>query len=82
MTALWAHNGSFNASETYELEVDSPGTSGKTVMFDVMGNPKTVTYSNGLVKVTIGEMPVYVLSSNVSAAKSHTRAPEGYRTSF
>jgi hypothetical protein len=82
MTALWAHNGSFNASETYEVQVDSSGTSGKTVMFDAMGNPKTVDYSNGLLKVTISEMPVYVLSSNVSAAKSHVRAPEGYSTSF
>ncbi len=82
MTALWAHNASFNASESYELTVDSPGTSGKTVMFDAMGNPEAVEYSNGVVKVTISEMPIYVLSSNVSASKSHVRAPEGYRTSF
>ena len=82
MTAVWAHNASFNASEPYELTVDSPGTSGKTVMFDAMGNPQTVDYSNGVVKVTISEMPIYVLSSNVSAAKSHVRAPEGYSTSF
>jgi hypothetical protein len=80
MTAVWAHNASFNASEPYEVTVDSPGTSGKTVMFDAMGNPKTVEYSNGLVKVMISEMPIYVLSSNVSAAESHVRAPEGYRT--
>jgi hypothetical protein len=82
MTAVWAHNASFNASEPYDLTVDSPGTSGKTVMFDAMGNPQTVDYSNGVVKVTISEMPIYVLSSNVSAAKSHVRAPEGYSTSF
>ena len=82
MTAVWAHNATFNASESYEVTVDSPGTSGKTVMFDTMGNPQTVEYSNGVVKVTISEMPVYVLSSNVSAAKSHLRAPEGYSTSF
>jgi hypothetical protein len=82
MTAVWAHNGSFNASESYELAVDSPGTSGKTVMFDAMGNPKTVGYSNGVIKVTISEMPTYVLSSNAEAAKSHALAPEGYSTTF
>ncbi len=82
MTAVWAHNATFNASESYEVTVDAPGTSGKTVMFDTMGNPQTAEYSNGVVKVTISEMPVYVLSSNVSAAKSHLRAPEGYSTSF
>ena len=42
MTALWAHNASFNASEPYEVTVDAPGTSGKTVMFDAMGNPQAV----------------------------------------
>jgi hypothetical protein len=82
MTAVWAHNSSFNASESYEVTVDSPGTSGKTVMFDTMGNPQAVEYSNGVVKTTISEMPIYVLSSNVAAAKSHLRAPEGYDTSF
>jgi hypothetical protein len=64
------------------VTVDAPGTSGKTVMFDAMGNPQAVEYSDGVVKVTISEMPIYVLSSNVPAAKSHVRAPEGYNTSF
>jgi len=82
MTALWAHNASFNASESYEVTVDAPGTSGKTVMFDAMGNPRVVEYSNGVAQMTISEMPVYVLSSNVSAAKSLLRAPAGYNTSF
>jgi hypothetical protein len=51
-------------------------------MFDAMGNPRVVEYSNGVAQMTISEMPVYVLSSNVSAAKSLLRAPAGYNTSF
>jgi hypothetical protein len=82
MTALWAHNSSFNASESYELPVAAPGTSGTVLMFDTMGNPKTVDYSNGLLKVTISEMPVYVLSTDAAVLKEHIRAPHGYKTSF
>jgi hypothetical protein len=82
MTALWAHNTTFNASESYELQVAPTGTSGTVVMFDTMGNASAVAYTNGLLKVTLGEMPVYVLSADVSAAKSHSRAPVGYSTSF
>jgi hypothetical protein len=82
MTALWAHNASFDANETYALRVDSTGTSGKTVLFDTMGNPKAVSYSDGILKVTLSEMPIYVLSPNVAASRSHVRAPEGYSTSF
>ena len=51
-------------------------------MFDTMGNPKDLAYSDGLAKVTISEMPVYVLSSDISASKAHSRAPQGYSTSF
>ncbi|MGD0504951.1 MAG: hypothetical protein ABSD02_19615 [Steroidobacteraceae bacterium] len=82
MTALWAHNSSFDASESYELQVAAAGTSGETIMFDTMGNPKTVAYSNGLLKVTLSEMPIYVLSDDAAVTKAHSRAPEGYKTSF
>jgi len=83
MTALWAHNSAFDASESYELQVAATGTSGTTVMFDTMGNPKTLAYSNGLAKVTLSEMPIYVLSDDAAAAKAHSRAPAGgYKTSF
>jgi hypothetical protein len=82
MVAVWAHNSAFDASESYAVRVDSAGTSGKTMMFDSMGNPKSVQYSNGLVNVTLSEMPIYVLSSNVGAAGSHVRAPQGYNTNF
>ena len=51
-------------------------------MFDTMGNPKTASYSNGLLKVTLSEMPVYVLSTDIAVSKAHLRAPHGYKTSF
>jgi hypothetical protein len=82
MTALWAHNGSFNASDTYQLAVDYPGTSGHVLVFDTMGNPKSVAYSNGFIEVALSEMPTYVLTAHVGLAKLHARAPQGYSTSF
>ena len=83
MTALWAHNSSFNASESYELQVAATGTSGDVILFDTMGNPTTLAYSNGLAKVTLSEMPVYVLSDDAAVVKAHSRAPAGgYQTSF
>ena len=82
MTALWAHNGSFDASISYQLQVDSPGASGTVILFDAMGNPKSVPYTNGAIPVMLTEMPVYVMSSNVSVLQAQTRAPEGYSTQF
>jgi hypothetical protein len=82
MTALWAHNTTFNASESYELQVAPIGTSGSVIEFDTMGNPKEVAYSDGMLKVTLSEMPIYVMSSDISAAKAHVRAPKGYSTTF
>jgi hypothetical protein len=82
MTALWAHNGSFNASTSYSLQLDAPGTSGSVVVFDAMGNPQSAQYSNGVLQVTLSEMPIYVMSSNVSILQGQTRAPEGYSTTF
>jgi hypothetical protein len=81
-TALWAHNSSFNASMSYQLQLDSPGASGSAIVFDAMGNPKSVQYTNGVLQVTLSEMPIYVLSSNVSVLQTQTRAPEGYSTQF
>ena len=82
ITAVWAHNATFDASEPYELQVDSPGTSGEILLFHAMGNPEIREYFNGLLAVTLTEMPVYVLSANVAASSSHVRAPQGYSTSF
>jgi hypothetical protein len=47
-----------------------------------MGNPKSVQYTNGTLQLTLSEMPIYVMSSNVSALQTQTRAPEGYSTQF
>lgn len=82
MTALWAHSSSFDASQSYSLQVDAAGTSGTVVLFDSMGNPKSVPYANGALQVTLSEMPVYVLSQNIGALQPNLRAPEGYSTSF
>lgn len=82
MMALWAHNSGFDASIPYSVRVDAPGKSGNTEMFDSMGNPKSVAYSNGLVEVQLSEMPIYVRSKNIAAATTHVRTPQGYDTSF
>jgi hypothetical protein len=78
VTALWAHSGSFNASMPYQLQVDAAGTSGTVTVLDAMGNPSSVPYSNGLVQVTLGEMPAYVISANIPALRPKLRAPVGY----
>ena len=82
MIAVWAHNSTFDASIPYAVRVEPPGTSGITEMFDSMGNPKMVPYSNGLVQVQLSEMPIYVRSRDIAAATTHIRAPEGYDTNF
>ncbi len=78
MTALWAHNSGFDANLPYALQLDSPGTSGTVVVFDTMGNAKNVAYTNGVLPLTLAEMPIYVMSSNVAVLQSQARAPEGY----
>ncbi len=82
MTALWAHDDSFDASLSYRFQVDSPGASGTAIVFDAMGNAKSVEYTNGVLAITLSEMPLYVMTSNVSALQSQTRPPEGYSTQF
>ena len=82
MVAVWAHNSAFDASIAYAVVVDAPGTSGTTVMFDSMGNPRSVNYTNGVVNVTLSEMPIYVRSSNIAAVSAHAQAPQGYNTGF
>jgi len=78
VTALWAHSASFNASLSYQLAVDAPGTSGTVTMLDAMGNASNVAYTNGLATITLGEMPVYVISANIAVLKPQLRAPVGY----
>jgi len=78
VTALWTHNAAFSASATYQLQVDSPGTSGSVVVIDAMGNASTASYLNGALTVNLTEMPIYVLSANVAALTPLLRTPEGY----
>ncbi len=78
ITALWAHNSSFDGSMTYPLQLDAGGASGTAIVFDTMGNARSVQYTNGVLQLALSEMPIYVLSSNVSALQTQTRAPEGY----
>jgi hypothetical protein len=78
LTALWAHDSSFEARVPYLMAVDAPGKSGRVVVLDVMGNAVEQPYSKGALQVELTEMPIYVLSSNVGALKPHLRAPAGY----
>jgi hypothetical protein len=87
VTAIWTHNNAvWNASsgfsETYvvpySLQVDGNGTSGKVTVLDAMGNAATLPYSNGRIALTLSESPIYVVSTNASAIKSHVTTPAGY----
>ncbi|BCZ77707.1 hypothetical protein PTKU64_13820 [Paraburkholderia terrae] len=87
ITALWTHNNdawsasagfSSTYSAAYSLAVDAPGTSGTVKVLDMMGNPMTLNYTDGTLKLNLTEAPVYVVSKNASVAKSNVNAPPGY----
>ncbi|HEY1998264.1 hypothetical protein [Paraburkholderia sp.] len=88
ITALWTHNntawptsaGTYSPtySTSYALTVDSAGTSGHVTVIDMMGNPSSVAYSNGVVNLTLTESPIYVVSSNPTVIKNNVTAPVGY----
>ena len=86
VTALWTHNDanwqpgnySTTASASYTLTVDAPGKNGNVTVFDMMGNPSTVNYTNGVVTLTLSETPIYVLSSNAVVIRANVTAPVGY----
>ncbi len=88
ITALWTHNnnvwptsaGTYSStySTSYSLPVNSAGTSGNVTVIDMMGNPTSVTYSNGVVRLTLTESPIYVVSSNAAALQGKYTAPIGY----
>jgi hypothetical protein len=80
VTALWAHNSSFDANVTFPFQVDMPGSSGTVVVLDAMGNPTAMQYADGRVRTTLSEMPIYVLSSNIRTLGPQLRTPEGYGT--
>ena len=78
ITALWAHNGSFNASVPFQFQLDVLGSTGTAVIFDAMGNATNMQYMDGKLQLTLSEMPTYVLSPNIGALQPQLRAPEGY----
>jgi hypothetical protein len=87
ITALWTHNNAvWNASKgfsstyqmPYSLQVDAPGTSGQVSVLDMMGNPSSLSYSNGIAALTLTEAPIYVISANASVAKANVTVPTGY----
>ncbi|MFP3182373.1 MAG: hypothetical protein RXR20_24530 [Paraburkholderia sp.] len=87
ITALWTHNNAvWNASKgfsstyqiPYRLQVDAPGTSGQVSVIDMMGNPSSLPYSNGMAALTLTEAPIYVISANASVAKANVTTPAGY----
>lgn len=89
VTAAWTHNNgqwpdsndgkySQTYSTSYSLQVDEPNTSGNVVEIDGYGNPNTLPYTNGSVTLTLTEMPIYIVSNNVSVAKAHSVVPAGY----
>lgn len=88
ITALWTHNNanwptssgtySSTSSTSYALTVDSAGVSGKVTVIDMMGNPTSVAYTNGVVNLTLTESPIYVVSTNANAFAGKYTAPVGY----
>jgi len=87
ITALWTHNNdvwsansgfSSTYSVAYGLTVDAPGTSGTVKVLDMMGNPITMNYTDGTLKLNLTEAPVYVISSNAGVAKRNVNPPPGY----
>jgi hypothetical protein len=88
VTAAWAHsnaqwpatNGLYSQtySTSYTLQVDNAGTSGKVTDIDGYGNVSTLPYTNGQVKLTLTEVPQYIVSSNATVAKANATVPLGY----
>ena len=87
ITALWTHNNSVWSASSgysstysvgYSLAVDAPGTSGTVTVLDEMGNPATMSYSNGQLSLSLTESPVYVISKNASVASANSTLPTGY----
>ncbi|MFT0169860.1 hypothetical protein ACLKMY_12690 [Paraburkholderia mimosarum] len=87
ITALWSHDNArwsaksgFDATRAtnYTLQVDARGRSGRVSVFDMMGNPTTMTYSDGMLPLRLTESPVYVVSNNAGAIKANAVTPAGY----
>jgi hypothetical protein len=62
----------------YSLQVDAPGSSGQVTVVDMMGNPSSLPYSNGVAALTLTEAPIYVISTNAGVARANVTPPAGY----
>jgi hypothetical protein len=87
VTALWTHSnavwpGPDGFSQTYSvkysLAVDGPQKSGTVTVFDMMGNPSSVAYSDGRLALTLTEAPVFVVSDNAAFTRENVTTPAGY----
>jgi hypothetical protein len=87
VTALWSHDNAHwdaktgfdaNHSIDWQLQVDARGRSGQVSVFDMMGNPSTMSYRDGMLALSLTESPVYVVSNNVAVVKGNASAPLGY----
>jgi hypothetical protein len=87
ITALWSHDNArwsaktgFDATRAtnYTLQVDARGRSGQVSVFDMMGNPTTMTYNDGMLPLRLTESPVYVVSDNAAVVKANAITPAGY----
>jgi hypothetical protein len=87
VTALWTHDNDrwsaktgFDASArvNYPLRVDAAGTTGDVTVFDMMGNPGTVHYRDGVANLKLSPAPIYVVSGNADVFRNAVTTPEGY----
>lgn len=87
VTALWTHdNAHWNTTtgfdSTYgvdwQLQVDARGRTGNVAVFDMMGNPVSEPYRDGMLSLKLTESPVYVVSNNVAVVKTNATTPAGY----
>ena len=87
VTALWTHdNDAWSAkagfdvrrSVDYRLRVDAPGTSGELTVFDMMGNPASLPFRDGVARLKLSPTPAYVISGNAAVFRDAVTTPEGY----
>jgi hypothetical protein len=77
VTALRAHDASFNAHVPFQFRLDAPRSSGTAEVADVMGNHAPRPYGDGSLPLTLEEMPIYVISPHTEALLEQLRAPAG-----
>ncbi len=76
VTAMWTHADGWNGNATYALAVG--GTASQVVVVDAMGNPSAAPVLGGQVTLSLGEAPVYVISTDAATMKANVTVPEGY----